>query len=358
MNQASIPPPIQSLLAERGVVQIDCVPPGFSGAAVYRCRCADESVWALKQWPRDTAAERVDQVHRIICHANRSGCEFVPCPAPWSPSLPDQRFQLTADQVAPERLSGTRRTVAERHWERLPWLPGGPLASDASLRQIQAGAAAISRFHHAVANLGAQAHVAPAVVARLKRLEELQQVIPRLAPEVVPDGGPIPRSLLQAGCQLVNREWPQVGKRLTETLGRHAQQSTWTQYVLRDVHREHLYFQKNQVSGLIDFDAIRIDTPLTDLARWGTEFVIESQSPNAVWESVMAGWREGWSSEGRVVIRDDFRLMQDLYRASIWISLANWLDWILIQHRRFSAEPEKIAARVRLLVRGAEKEIS
>ncbi len=366
MDHTSIPPPIQSLLAERGVVQIDCVAPGFSGGAVYRCRDANDSVWALKQWPRETAAERVDQIHRLICHASRAGCEFVPHPAPWSLNSPQQSrsqqiSQQAAQRAAQRALPGTRLTVAGRHWEWLPWLPGDPLGGDASLGQIRAGAAAISKFHLAVADLGAQAQPAPAVITRLKRLKELQQVIPKLRPADVPDGGPIPRSLLHVGCQLLSRKWPTVHRRLTESLDRHAQRSTKTQYVLRDVHREHIFFQDNRVSGLIDFDAIRIDTPLTDLARWASDFVIDSQTPDAVWESVMAGWREGWPSEGEAALggaslTDDIGLMRDLYRASIWISLANWLDWILIQQRHFTAEPEKIAARLRRLVRGAEKE--
>jgi Ser/Thr protein kinase RdoA (MazF antagonist) len=37
---------------------------------------------------------------------------------------------------------------------------------------------------------------------------------------------------------------------------------------LRDVHREHILFDDDAVSGLIDFGAVGIDAPACDLARW------------------------------------------------------------------------------------------
>src|SRR5205085_7730253 len=39
------------------------------------------------------------------------------------------------------------------------------------------------------------------------------------------------------------------------------------QPAIRDVHHEHVLFTGDQVTGLIDFGALRIDTPLTDVAR-------------------------------------------------------------------------------------------
>ena len=127
-----------------------------------------------------------------------------------------------------------------------------------------------------------------------------------------------------------------------------------TQYVLRDVHRDHVLFTDQKPTGLIDFDAIRVDTPSTDLARWVGSFLDGRKETEMLWETALAGFYDVYSLNGKSKVAIDHRLAKDICFSTTWISLVNWLDWLLCQQRSFPPGPEFVAARVRELIRLAD----
>ena len=257
--------------------------------------------------------------------------------------------------------SATFVRVSDDLWELAEWMHGAPLGRDASLQQISIGAAAIARFHQAVKTLANQWAPPPAVINRLSRLSELDDLLPQALAAQTGPGVSVPlRETIAEACSLLYGTWPQIRDRINKALKPRLNQILPTQYVLRDVHREHVLFDEDlrehgSVSGLIDFDAVRVDTPLTDLSRWGGSFTVDRSDSDAVWEAVMAGYWAICQLEQPVERGRTVALIRDLHFSSIWISLANWAVWIRLQSRNFPAGDHAVRTRIDELCRLARR---
>ena len=115
---------------------------------------------------------------------------------------------------------------------------------------------------------------------------------------------------------MVKRKWDEVSCQIARSLSQYAERNVHTQYVLRDVHREHILFSKGQPAGLIDFDAVRVDTPSTDLARWVASFLGENMDNDRVWDAALAGFRGENTLKSRVETEIDPGMARDLLYAS------------------------------------------
>ena len=322
---------VDQVLRPLGVVAAESMAPGMSGARVYQCRCSSGESLALKCWPAGTKRERVDEIHRVIRHARAAGCQLVPELI----SLPHTGRQASVV------------TSGGRHWDLIQWMPGTACEADATLEQIRNGAAAIAQFHHSVRALGVQHQPPPAVAARLRRLRELEDLVPRLlaAADTISGQDELPRSL-KAAAGVVRSKWVGARARIARSLQQYANTPVPTHYVLRDIHRGHLLFADQIPSGLIDFDAVRIDTPAADLARWVGSFLVGRQANAPVWDAAMAGFHDVYSLNGESIIAIDPDFAAEIYFATTWISLVNWLDWILCQQRSFPPGPAAVSARI------------
>ncbi len=247
-------------------------------------------------------------------------------------------------------------TVAagKRLWEMTEWMPGVPATQDATLQHVHAGAAAIGRFHRSVRPLGVSYGPAPAVDSRLQRCREIRDAIPVIVnrPRFSSGHHELDLAVDRAG-QLLRANWTEVDAKITRSLRRYDGLSVPTQYVLRDVHQDHVLFEATRVVGLIDFDAIRVDTPMTDLARWVGGF--EQFPETDLWTTAMAGYQQ--NSPFPQEETEDFRgaeLGIRLAFATKWISLANWVIWLAIEKRSFPAAPFQLANRVAKWVRSCD----
>ena len=125
------------------------------------------------------------------------------------------------------------------------------------------------------------------------------------------------------------------------------------QYVLRDVHRDHVLFDGKTVVGLIAFDAIRGDTPMTDLARWVGGF--EPFNEDDLWGAAMAGYQQNSPFPQKQPGQTNLEQMgRDIAFATRWISLANWAIWLTIDHRSFPGGPISVAQRISKWVNSCE----
>lgn len=341
-----IPSSISTLLSRAGVVRTESVGPGMSGAQVFRCHLNDAECWALKRWPADSSPDRVDRIHRTLRIVREAGCDLVPELWDWSSGLNYERPK-------------TRQTVAGKHWEMMRWLPGTPIDPSSDPNRIAAGAAAIARFHRSIAEQGSSWQPPPAIDARLSRLAQLDDVVQKLTTRFhtkarLDNLAETVQHAVLEGYQLLSLSWPAKRIELANRLRRHQERPRCTQTVLRDVHRGHVLFQQSRVTGLVDFDAIRVDTPWTDIARWAGDFLHHQQDEQKVWESVLAGYRRAWPSFEQGLGGPE-ELLSDLHFANTWIGLVNWLDWIMLQGRHFEPPAEQIAGRLRQLIQGASK---
>lgn len=328
---------VQSVLQRFQIESATAMAPGMSGAMVFRCRSRSGESYALKKLPIGTKRSRVTEVHRILQIVRSNGCSLVP------------RIQQCDDQ-----------TCWESHdllWELHEWLPGTAITSppfdQPVLDQIQSGAAAIRSFHSAAAGLGVQQGIPPAIINRLTRTEQLQRELPEAFSRAGEISGQM-GELVKAAASKLQLNWNAVGPEIVRSLSPYADQKMEVQFVLRDVHREHILFDGDQASGLVDFDAVRIDTPLTDLARWAGSFTSHhntSRNENQlVWNAAMAGFFDHSPFKTGLEREQQVQLAKHLSWSGSWISLANWLIWVAVERRRFPAGETAVSRRIQELL--------
>src|SRR5205085_11670626 len=94
---------------------------------------------------------------------------------------------------------------------------------------------------------------------------------------------------------------------------------------IRDVHHEHVLFTGDQVTGLIDFGALRIDTPLTDVARLVGSLVGDDAEARRIALDAYA--------ELRPLSEADRRLVDVLDQSGVVLGALNWLKWLYVERR-------------------------
>jgi hypothetical protein len=325
----------------------------MSGALVFQCRDQQGRRYALRRWPSGTRRDRIEQIRAVVSAAHRAGCEFLPSPLGDPPAQPP--LAIAPETTLPASPSGLPSLITDQslHWELSPWMPGDPLPIDATPKQIHRGAQAIARFHRAVRSMGVISQPPPAAAARVRRVKELDRLLPAALDRgaIASDNREMIAAVDQA-CWLLRHKWNEVSREITRSLSRYERVCVETQYVLRDVHRLHVLFEHHKVTGMIDFDAIRIDTPMTDLARWLGSFPAEEP----IREAVLAGYYEDSPSSDVQARRIEEELMGELGWASPWISLANWVAWVALEDWSWPGGTGHVAARITELIRFARWE--
>jgi len=331
---------------------------GLSGGTVYRCS-TDGGSFALKCWPAETTAQRVDEVHRVQRFASEQLSQ--------TDGSAIKGLGQSLNTLVPElRDLGKNRyrlTLADRHFELATWMPGTAfgepttLASDPAefaivsvgvTSAIMAGAAAIARFHQATLGLGSEFSPAPAIIRRLQRLEELQRELPlALANSHVLIG---PAKL---AAEYLTRHWHRLHRDSESLLRIWELKPVPLQWVLRDVHREHVLFENDKVSGIVDFDAVRRDTVATDLARWVGSFAESGAPPEVLWDAAIAGY-----ASIREISPCEQRLSGAIEQASWYIHLANWVTWIADESQNVPGGMVAAQSRVTSLLRRSDVRIS
>ncbi|MBD54559.1 MAG: hypothetical protein CMM05_05685 [Rhodopirellula sp.] len=345
MIDPDIPPPIVQAVVNRcGIISIRKLTSGLSGGTVAHCRATDGCEYALKRWPDSYTRSRIESIHQVIGHAWKEGCEIIAFPV----TFPQLTRKLPADSV------GTVLSANGEYWDLSHWRPGKPLTTTADLDTIRRGAAAISRFHSCTASLGSLQQPPPIIAERLQTLASRTRHFP--IPTQSINHADLPTDVtaaLRDAANLLQWKWDEACAQIHRSLTEHSGCKLATQYVLRDVHAEHLLFSAEKPTGLIDFDAVRVDTPASDLARWAGSFLPGPHAAEDVWDAVFAGYRENTAQTDNAAETPTVKLAADLCFAGTWLSLANWLVWLLVERRDFDAPPGILAERIYNLIRVA-----
>ena len=342
------------------MIRVSRLPGGLSGAEVYYCVDSEGEVFAIKRWPAGVGIARMKAVNEVMMAARVSGCEFVPT-----------SILLGQDEQG-------------YGWEAQSWMPGQPIALDGVpdcelLACCEAGGKAIGMFHASTRHLGhsgtpqkaSSTQIAPAVLRRLNRLDELSQLLPQVGVDCLSriQDSDLRDTMMRVRGLLTSR-WTRVRNDLQSELSCFTKHPVSTQMVLRDVHREHILFLEGCVSGLIDFDAVAVDTPWTDLARWAGSLMASGVDRDAIWESVERGYLAGrgeippfnvgpisdlnlpsrphpiFDSSEQASREPGIELAMILCRTTLWVSLGNWLVWLGLENRSFFAGSNAVQKRV------------
>jgi hypothetical protein len=189
---------------------------GFSGSQLWRGDRLGVPQFALKCWLAEYPASRLKQVHRWMEAAS---------------ALP----------LVPKVMTTSKgETVVEsgnRVWDVTTWMPG-KVDNSPNEAKLLAACDAVQLLHRIWKPHRTSTEVCPAVLRRWKLFEECESNILR-------------DHLSLAKAALV--PW------LTRLVP--------VQPCLCDVHREHVLFTGDEVSGIIDYGAMKIDHPAVDAAR-------------------------------------------------------------------------------------------
>jgi Ser/Thr protein kinase RdoA (MazF antagonist) len=288
---------------------------GFSGAGVW---CGHDSIgpaFALKRMANSYLGGRTRTIHRWMTAARAAGLEFVPA-------------------VVPTTAGDTVTTTPNGIAEVVTWMPGGAdFRTSPSPIKLTAACTALADLHrvwHA-----AERHPAPcpAVHRRLSLIAEWERSRP-----VFDRCDTTSRSLLLSATELVNARLSDCRRSLAAWSG--------TPVVvfpcLCDVWHDHVLFAGDRVSGVIDYTAMKIDSPAVDLARLLADLVGPRSDRFA---DGLAAYQA--ASPPTPVSAELVRVLAD---TGVVCGVANWL----IRLGGASSIPKRIADRLHTLLLAAE----
>jgi len=285
---------------------------GFSGARFWRLTTPYGRL-CLRRWPEEhPSPSHLAQIHRVLQHVFLSGCQLVPVPL------------KTSD-------GHTFVEHNRRLWELTPWLPGNANFLQRPTRDKLVGAAqALARFHQAAeTSLGPAGsdRPSPAVGQRHEQLLQLQR-----------GGAPSIRGHVPSRC------WPGLSARavvildffdglapqIVAMLDDARRSAVRLQPCIRDIWHDHVLFQGNEVSGLVDFGAMQIDSVAGDIARLFGSIV--GDDPRG-WETAQHAYESI-----RPLSDNERSLIPVLDRSAVLLSGMNWLLWICEEQREFEGQ--------------------
>lgn len=223
---------------------------GFSGANVWSVQ-SEFGRLALKSWTDQFDAPRVERLHRLQSIA---------------PKMP---------RLIPLAFGRTFETFGGVVWEAAAWQPGSPAKVDAPQTTKVKGLVAIADIHIAWSRVSAPGVVSVRAPERSPTLTARQHAASEMIRWLRDDFDRAAR--FDASPLARARDWIAMhGRnacdRVTEMLERLSPTVKPNQYVLRDVHREHVLFDDGEVTAVLDIDAAAFDHPIVDVARWWGSF--------------------------------------------------------------------------------------
>jgi len=230
-------------------------------------------------------------------------------------------------------------------WELSQWMPGQCFQkSELSSDRISDAVATIAAIHLAVVDKAQRQQPAPAALNRIRRIDELSKLADFHKSQFDD------RKLAELAVRIIPI-WDRFHSSVRYRLREAADSPTHTQWVLRDVHKEHVLWHSNAgdtpcVSGIIDYDAVQIDTPAADVARFlGSCELGDSGQIDAAVDV----YNELFP---RATI--DANLVRLLDQATCLIAAVNWLIWLGLERREYAAGRRKALDRFREMVERAE----
>ncbi len=292
---------------------------GFSGASLWR---VGEN--CLRAWSTGGAsATRLRWVHRLMTLARQTGLTFVP--AVW---------MTRHGESCVER--------AGRCWDATSWQPGrADFHEHPSGERLAAACTALARLHDAWATVDAAIGPCPAVRRRLERTAQWHDLLRSgWRPTFTPADPVTPHAL--RGWEAIRAPMRQVPASLLAWQDRHLS----LQPCLCDVWHDHVLFQGEIVTGLIDYGSVRVDHVAADLARLLGSLVGDDTTR---WEVGLAAY-----TKHRALSDAERELARVLDRSGTLLGVANWLRWLYHENRPYG-DRAAVARRLAVLVERIER---
>jgi Ser/Thr protein kinase RdoA (MazF antagonist) len=302
---------------------------GMSGAQFWRIE-SPSGILVVRRWPSEhPSPERLRFIHGVLFHAAERGIPFLPTPI--------------------RTATGESFVLFDGHlWELNPWMPGkANYEQSPNHQKLGAAMTALAKFHSAVSDfpkLGLQqvAGSPPAISRRLSRLRDLSrrgagQLADGINNDVWPELTPLAGRFLAVMPRILSRAIGQLAPLSNIVLP--------VQPCIRDIWHDHVLFTGDEITAIIDFGAMDIDTAATDVARLLGSLVGDDE----------AGWRTGMNAYStiRPLSTNEERAAKALDTSSPILAGCNWLRWIHVEGRQFE-DRARIVERFRRIVARCE----
>jgi len=278
---------------------------GFSGARLWRVGCEIGDV-CLRAWPAPVTAAAIAFQHELMLRARQAGLSFVP--------------------LVYSTIEGKTWVEYEgRLWEATSWQPGAAdFAANPSAERLRNACVALANVHCAWTPSLRQEGVCPAVQRRLARAAEWSQLIGCgwRDPVTASCPGSI-RPLVERACQLLATHVLDVPRMLAPFEAK----SVSLQPCLCDVWHDHLLFEGETLTGLVDFGGAKIDHVSVDVARMLGSLVGDD---NRKWAFGLEAYRQV-----RSFSIEDEAMARALDASGVIVGLVNWLVWIYRDKKQF-----------------------
>jgi Ser/Thr protein kinase RdoA (MazF antagonist) len=233
---------------------------------------------------------------------------------------------------------------AGRLWDMATWMPGrADFHDQPTSARLEAASTALARLHAAWVGVCSAVGPSPGVLRRLEIAHDWIGLIKSgwHLPLGVGRGDPV--------CACAERAWYLLPS-LLEAVPRAL--ATWTEPILPlqpclcDIWHDHVLFDGDQISGLIDYGAVKVDHVAVDLARLLGSMVEDNADQRRAGLRVYARLHPlSWEEEALVSILDETGTV---------IAVANWLKWLYRDQKVFE-DRIAVARRLSRLVERMEK---
>ncbi|MEZ6115055.1 MAG: phosphotransferase [Pirellulaceae bacterium] len=294
----------------------------FSGAKIWRLTDQGDC-FCLRQWPPSHPdMPRLQLIHATLRQWAADGLTFIPAP------LPNRHGQTI---VHHDHLL----------YEVTPWMPGKPVAPDSVDRnQVCQAMSAMGQIHASANRMTTLVRTEVPLGIRLRHqgLSELCEAnwIQRLKHAMLANPFQLDAALVRLALPLLEAACRPAPALMNES---NAVQGVPMRVFpcARDIWWDHVLFQDDMVSGVIDFGSLQIDTPAVDLARYLSSIRLAIGND---WSFAFAAYRNR-----HPLSLDEERLVRLLASINPVLSAANWLKWLFLDGKTF---PNSTAVHQRL----------
>jgi Ser/Thr protein kinase RdoA (MazF antagonist) len=307
---------------------------GFSGSTIWRFSTS-RGPFCLRRWPQEHPGNaQLQWIHSVLARTAAAGFDRIPLPVA---SIQNATFVESQDHL----------------WELTPWLAGesdetGPPGFISAPTRVAAALAALAQFHLAVsadANHRYPAATAPGINDRLVRVRQLLAGgLENLHREVNNNHGHWPELATRAGNYI--KDFRVAAPAIESQLQAAVSEFVAIRPCIRDIHREHVLFDGDVVTGIIDFGAMQPDNVACDIAR-----LLGSMTRNdaASWQNGLAAYQQT-----NPLTDTELHLVRAYYESTVLLSGINWLRWVFEDRRTFRNDAvltrfDQNAARLRWL---------
>jgi Ser/Thr protein kinase RdoA (MazF antagonist) len=294
---------------------------GFSGAALWRVEGSDGD-WCLRAWPPgEMNRERILEIHSLMKLARDQGLLFVP------PVL--------------RTLSGSTCMVqADRFWELTAWMPGTATTPTQVTRpQVEAACTALALLHRAWAPAGQKVGPCPAVRRRLQAFQEWEERIRTSCLKF--DLHDPAQAWAEQARRLLQGHAAKIPLKLTPWLDRELPLHA----CLCDVWHDHVLFEGDVVTGLVDYGGVKTDHVAVDLARLLGSLVEDRAE-------LRAAGLEAYARLRPLSLQEE-ELVSVLDQTGTLVGLITWLKWLYFEDKQFD-DRTAVARRLQALVERVE----